>query len=59
MFCTAVGLVVGYVSYLLAGLVLLMIYGEDGNLVILGSFLCTSCWLAHLVFLELEDFRWV
>jgi hypothetical protein len=31
MFCTAIGLVTGYVSYILAGLVLLMIYGDDGQ----------------------------
>jgi hypothetical protein len=31
MFCTAAGLVAGYVSYLLASLALLMIYGDDGQ----------------------------
>jgi hypothetical protein len=31
MFCTAAGLVAGYVSYLLACLVLLIIYGDDGQ----------------------------
>ena len=31
MLCTAAGLGAGYISYLLAGLVLLMIYGDDGQ----------------------------
>jgi hypothetical protein len=31
MLCTAAGLVAGHVSYLLAGLVLLMLYGDDGQ----------------------------
>jgi hypothetical protein len=48
MFCTAAGLTAGYVSYLLACLVLLMIYGDDGqaghpgkslmNILLVGSF---------------------
>ncbi|MCU1239810.1 MAG: hypothetical protein JWO71_536 [Candidatus Acidoferrum typicum] len=31
LLCTAVGLAAGSASYLLAGLVLLMIYGDDGQ----------------------------
>jgi hypothetical protein len=41
-FCTAVGLVAGYVSYLLACLVLLMIYGDDGQSGHPGKFLMYS-----------------
>ena len=39
MFCTAAGLMAGYVSYLLSGLVLLMIYGDDGQAGHPGTFL--------------------
>jgi hypothetical protein len=39
MFCTAAGLVAGYVSYLLASLGLLMIYGDDGQSGHPGKFL--------------------
>jgi hypothetical protein len=39
MFCTAAGLMAGYVSYLLSGLVLLMIYGDDGQAGHPGKFL--------------------
>jgi hypothetical protein len=39
VFCTAVGLVAGYASYLLAGLVLLMVYGDDGQSGHPGKFL--------------------
>jgi hypothetical protein len=39
MLCSAAGIVAGYVSYLLAGLVLLMIYGDDGQSGHPGKFL--------------------
>jgi hypothetical protein len=39
MFCTTAGLVAGYVSYLLASLGLLMIYGDDGQSGHPGKFL--------------------
>jgi hypothetical protein len=39
MLCTAAGLGAGYISYLLAGLVLLMIYGDDGQSGHPGNFL--------------------
>jgi hypothetical protein len=56
IFCTASGLVAGYVSYLLAGLVLLMIYGDDGQSGHPGKFLMYALLVSSFGFFGIGAF---
>jgi hypothetical protein len=58
MLCTAAGLGAGYISYLLAGLVLLMIYGDDGQSGHPGksSYVHLAGWLLR-IFWDCRSFR--